>query len=243
MPYGTSQRGIQGGGGGGAYQSLDIEESLNSYLSMSNANFIAGGDYDHAKFAIIGSFKLESTGQNYLYSKHVSSSADSEFALFIGGTDKLALSIFDGSGSATFACSTTINTGTWYAFMFHVDTANATSTDRIKCWINNSSETASSYTAPTAPVVTTTAPVYIGILNPSLPNNFDGLAHKMSLVSGVLPSPSSVFSGTSGRLKDIAKLSGIHSLLDVRGGDVTSDRVLAASWTNNNGVVASTETP
>lgn len=222
------------------YKSLDFDGS-SDYLSISNANF---GTYDANKFAIALSFYRNSDGTfDALYSKF-GTSGSRDFFVLLGTTSKLQIQVNHSGTTLDGYITTTATFGvaTWYAMLFHWDFNNATSGDRMRLWINNAEVTAFDHdTAPTTGHTITSQQVEIGNTVAS-GRYFDGLIYQPTFFSGVLPSPADVFNGSSGKLKDLSGLSGVHSHV---GGIVspTSDTILSADWTNQGTVTTSSTTP
>lgn len=218
--------------------SLDFEDTSTQYLSMSDGDW---GSYTRTKFAIAGSFYLEANGKEQVIMSKEVSNASNEWFLYIGSTNNIGFTsnnggaFFTGPGSAFSAA-------TWYSFLIHFDSANATSGDRIKIWVNNSAVTASSYTAPSAAVPTIATDVNIGRRKAfSGSGYFDGLIYSLAFFDNVLPTAAEVFDGSAGKLKNLSSITGVYSLLD--GVSAVSDYVKTPNWTNNNTVITSATVP
>jgi len=228
-------------------QSIQFVRASSQSLSMSNTDF---GAYDHAKLTIAGCFKLGSIGtsrvlcsqydgvNNAFYVTMVSSNRF-EIRTYVTGTT------VDGhlTSNATFS-----DTGVFYGFMLWVDTANATAGDRLKMWIGPVGSPIPEITsflnddAPTAALQSSTADVVWG--NISGGSAFwDGLNYYGQIYSGVNIPVTDIFDAVTGMPKYVGEISGLHSALDVAGGDVTHDAVLPTAWTNNNSATASSTIP
>jgi len=71
---------------------------------------------------------------------------------------------------------------------------------------------------------------------------FDGKLYQFAFFSGYAPSISEVYDSVRGQPKDVANITGLHSLL-YPDSSVTADYVRGTAWTNNNTVVTSTDYP
>lgn len=215
-------------------QSIDFESSSSQTLQISNANF---GPYDRAKCAWSFWIKPESDTGAAIYAK---GGTDKEFEIRYSA-DSIYFFGFDSGGSVNGSGNTPgiIPTGSWVHILTHFDRANATSSERLKIWINGSLQAISSYVAPTADLRTTTNPTLIGNKG-SGALYYDGLIYQPAFFSGVLPDISSLYTG--GHPRDIRLVPGLYSLLDVSGGVVTSDYLLSG-WTQTNTPIASSDIP
>jgi len=228
------------GGGGSpspAVASLDFEDTSSQYLSLADATW---GSYDRAKFAIAGSFYLEANGKEQIIINRDVSNASNEFWLYVGSGNNIGFTsnngaaFFTGPGSAFSAA-------TWYSFLVHFDSANATSADRIKIWINNSAVTSASYTAPSAAVPTIGTNTEIGRRKAFAGSSyFDGLIYGLTFFSGSLPTAAEVFDGSAGKLKNLSGLTGAYSLMT---GVTAVDDFFLPDWTNNGTVTTSATVP
>lgn len=215
------------------------------YLEVSSANW---GSYDRAKFAIAGAFYRDAGGvaHRVIGKGTVSAGAgapSAEFEVIVTSGNRLDVLFEDLSGNVSrfTGNSTALGSGQWYAFLIHYDRANATSTDRIKVWINNSAETSSTYTAPSADTVSNSDAVRIGY-DAGAGTGFDGELYRVGFFDSVLPTAEQVFEGSSGGLKNFSSLSGLHSYLASPNAVVTKDDALGTDWTNS-GVAASLNIP
>lgn len=243
----TSSLAFDTGGGGGnpstITQSLDFDAGTTDFLNMSNANF---GSYNRQKFSIFGAIKREASGGIILSRTGSFASGNRELSLDLAfSTNKLSLR--DPSGAWRITSAGTLDLNTWYAFLVHYDSAQATSADRLKMWLNGTLETPSaSYPSLNESVATGTADTKIGTWDNTGGGNSDfytGKVFSLGMISGELLDPSQWFLGTAGEVQDVKAQTGLKFLLDVDGGNVTSDYVLAAAWTNNNSVSADSDIP
>ncbi len=236
---------VSGGGGGSVpTHSLSLNGS-SQYLSMSDANF---GAYDRAKFAIAGAINLDVvSGDRTIIAQR---NASGEVAFTIQTTNAGALeTLFSENGvspsqSLNRTSGSLITSGNWFAFLIHYDSANSTSGDRIKLWVNGSLQTPAGYIAPTAAVYNSSSDISVGARLASPASLYlDGLIYSLGFFSAALPAPTDVFDGTAGKVKSFTGLAGLHSLLDVAAGSVVADAVRASDWTNNGTVTASSSVP
>lgn len=231
---------VVAGGGNPVVGSLDFPAGASTdYISLTDANF--GNLSNYAKWAIAGSFYVDA----YTYSTpRIMSQETSGFAfrLYINNfSPNLTLLVQDASSNQSQFSSpaSSVGTGAWYAFLIHFDSANGTSGDRIKMWINNSAQTASSYTAPTAAMRNSSSAVAVGA-GSSGGSNFDGRIFSLAFFDNYLPSVTEIFNGSAGKLKDLSGITGLKSL--VTGASVTDDYLLT-DWTNNGSVATSASVP
>lgn len=225
------------GGGGGTTLTKSIDFDPADYLSMSHTDW---GSYNRAKFAIACSFKLDTRdgSEDAIICKGPSFSG-MEFDLVLSPTMYFRGSVSSFGDALRNCTDVTISTGSWYAVLAHFDSANSTSADKMKVWVNNVAQTSGSYTAPTGAVRNGGGDCYWG---KSRFGQVDGRVFSGAFFSGLLPTPSEVFDGSSGKLKDLKGLAGLYSLLDVAGGSVISDYVKTPDWTNS-GTISSTSVP
>ncbi len=223
--------------------SIDFEFSSSQYLTISDANF---GAYDRAKWAISLWYKRESTGGQQLYS-HQDNGSGRAFDLRFNGSSQLEFRSWADGATADGRLLTTAtytDTTSWHHILCWFDSANGTSGDRMRIWHDGAEVTVfSADSAPTAQVFNTTVSVYVAALNNagSPANEYDGKIYQAAFFSGALPAIGTLYS--AGSPLNVSGLSGLWSVLDVAGGVVTHDGVLASSWTNNNTAVSSADIP
>lgn len=217
-------------------RSLDFGSGNNRFLSISSANFnYSSMNKDKAAWA--GVFRIPSLAASRRVFIKGTSSFD--FGMEVQATGAVTFAANSGTpGSPWQFQSTTgvVTAGNWGAYLIHFDRNNGTSSERLKIWVNNSPLTAAQYGAPTGSLSSGTDSFRYGYDGGQ---ELNGLLYSAAVFSNYLPSTSEIFDGSSGKVKNMAGITGLHSLLDTRNGIVTSDFVLAADWTNNNGVVAS----
>ena len=214
-------------------QSLDMESSNTQYMSMSNSDF---GSYDVSQFSISTWIYAES-----LTSQIVAMFKNSEFLLTIGIDGSINFSI--GAGGTDFGRLITnaseITTGSFFYITANFDFSES-STNRLRLYKNGTEITSfSSEEVPTTQFSTTGNEARVGFGNSAAP--WDGLLYQHSFFSGANANPTTIYN--SGTPIDIKDETGLYSMLNVAGGDVTNDLLLTAAWTNNNGVTASGTTP
>jgi len=219
--------------GGLPYQSLEFDGS-SDYLSMSDANY---GAYDREKFGVAFSVKPDNVTTGAFIMAHELGIADRSWRIEVNNG---ALEIRCSPGG-TFDISSIITVGSWQSFLLYYDSANPTAGDRMRLWKDGVEQTASSYTAPTVAVNDISVDVTIGARSGGV-GKFNGLIFQPTFFSGALPEPSDVFDGTAGKLKNLVGLAGAKSLIGAES-DVTTDSILAASWTNNGSVTINSEVP
>jgi hypothetical protein len=224
----------------GATGSLDFPASADTdYISISDANF--GALTSYAKWAIAGSIYVDA----YTYNIPRIMAQDGTgfaFRLYINNFyPNITLLVQDASSNqAQYSSATSsVGLGAWYAFLIHFDSANGTSGDRIKMWINNSADTPSTYTAPTAVMRNSSSAISVGASNAG-GGNFDGKIYSLAFFDDVLPAAADVFDGSAGKLKNLSGITGIKSLLT---GTTVTDDYLLTDWTNNGSVTTSATVP
>lgn len=214
--------------------SIDFEASSSQYLELSNANF---GSYDHAKFALSVWVKRESTGA--LMPIVAKRTGGNEFQLIFESAGNITLRTFDASNGEIKTTATYNSTSVWYHILAHYDGNNATAGDRMRLWVDGTEITSfATDTNPNGAVASAGGSVRIGGFSSSY---FDGLIYQPAFFSGSLPAIGSVYN--AGAPMDISGLTGLHSLLSCKWGDITKDQILAANWTNNNAAVSSLTVP
>lgn len=240
QPYRYVVSGGTGAGGAPAY-SVSLNGS-NQYLSMSNANW---GSYNRSKFAIAGSFRIDGLSSPSYYAM-IAAKEDNpsgrEYRVFVQNDGTFTFQWFlpfraDNRSTSSGA----IVASNWYSFLVHFDEA-ATQT---AMWLNGSA-VGSSSSEPTEAVNTTSFDVQVGATRASgsVESLFDGLIYSLGFFSGSLPTPSDIFDGTSGKVKDFTGLSGLYSYLTCDGASPIYDAVKGATaWTNNNAATASSTIP
>lgn len=212
----------------------------NQMLSMADADF---GAFDRAKFALSLWVKRASTGGiKSLYAVGISA-GDSAFGLHFATDTLRVVAYSDGTNVSGELVTTATYTSTaaYYHILVHYDSANATAGDRMRLWVDGAEVTSfTTDTNPSEAVFNITGSVRIGRYA-STAQDYDGLIYQLAFFSGALPAIGDVYD--AGSPKDVTGISGLHSYVDCAGGDVTTDGVLAAAWTNTGTVTASTDIP
>jgi hypothetical protein len=227
-------------------------ESLNSlvfgagqYLSLSNANF---GSYTRSKFAIFLSFRRlktnSGTNQNFVCKGTGGTGANDEF-MFRFNADKMTFRVSDGAGTtgelSTTATYTSLSTK--YNVLLHFDGNNATAGDRMRMWINSTSEE-TSFSADTNPTFTTvpsgSSDIVIGA-DSSGASPANAVLYEFAFFDNVLPTFASLADASTGALINQQGASGLKSLIRPSRDSAVDDLILTTDWTNNNGVLVATE--
>ncbi|MCI5049404.1 MAG: cadherin repeat domain-containing protein [Rickettsiales bacterium] len=230
---------VTAGGSSLPSNSLYFNDSSTGYLKMSHSDF---GSYNHQKFAIAGSVRNQASGtQGIIMHRRSLSTMSFEVVITTGNAIQFRSKDVNSVTAQFVGTTTAFTTGNYCAFLIHFDSANATSTDRIKAWINNSAESSSSYTAPTGNAVTSTDDIGIGARPHNQNDLLGGYIYQLTFFDGALPDPADVFDGTGGKLKDLSGLTGAKSLLDAQ--TTISDAILTTDWTNAGAVTTSTTIP
>ena len=229
-------------------QSLNFVASSNQQLAMIDGDF---GAFDRAKFAIFGTVRRSSTtgsGNHTIMCQQALAGGDVSFILRFNNDRMDFLVSTDGTTvhGRLLTTATFTSTTSPVSFMVHYDSANATAGDRMRMWTANGfaalveQTSFTTDTNPTTAIRNSTAAVRIGGDGPSTAD-FDGDIWRLSFVSGSLPAVTDI--ETSGTPIDASGITGLWSLLDVAGGVVTHDAVLATAWTNTNAVTATNWKP
>ena len=211
-------------------------------LSMSDANF---GSFTYAKWSISAWVKRDSTGSTHCIISQWNATGSASFQLMFTSTDALQ---FDTSsdGTTTFNGSLKTNatytdTASWHNIIVHFDSANGTSSERMKIFYDGTQVTSlATATYPTAAAFDSTASVAIGMRNSAL--YFNGKIDELLFCDNYLIQPSDVMTGLPGVPKNLASVTGRKSWTRSDNG-ITVDEILATAWTNTNGVTQSSEHP
>jgi hypothetical protein len=229
-------------------QSLNFVASSNQQLAITDGDF---GAFDRAKFAIFGTIRRSSTtgsGSHTIMCQQALAGGDVSFILRFNNDRLDFLVSTDGTTvhGRLLTTATFTSTTSPVSFMVHYDSANATAGDRMRMWTANGfaalveQTSFTTDTNPTTSIRNSTAAVRVGGDGPSAAD-FDGDVWRLSFVSGSLPAVTDI--ETSGTPIDASGITGLWSLLDVAGGVVTHDAVLATAWTNTNAVTATNWKP
>jgi len=124
----------------------------------------------------------------------------------------------------------------WYHVYASIDTTQAVAADRLKLFLNG---VAASDGSPTLPAINSEIGTPTG--NVSVGLSQEGLLYAPAFFSGTLPSIGQLYS--AGEPLDIRGLAGLVSMIDLRGGVVTTDYKLSGAWTNGSGLTGSASIP
>lgn len=221
-------------------RSLDMTVS-GRRLSMSNANY---GAYDHAKMAVSVWIKQTAIGATRTIYTQGATAANIPFVLRFSTSNKLEVFTLVGAavnGQLTTTATFT-DTANWHHIMMQYDSANGTAGDRLRLWFDGAEITAfDTDTNPTAAMQTSTEDVVIGATSTGT-FSLQGEVYQPALFSGTLPDITDVYDG--GAAKNLTGLPGLFSLLSTNETDALEDDfVIATNWTNNNGIVKTTDIP
>lgn len=234
--------------GGAPSQSIALDNTAD-YLSISDASW---GSYDREMFAIAFSvFPTSGSGEQLIISKDINSAGvlpiyNAEFVIkFDASYGAMEFMFEDASGNVgRFRTAGILGTSQWHSFLMWFDSANATSSERIRVWRNGSELTASVYQVPIAGVTTNSNAVRIGVpdANGITTGAMQGNVWSFGFFDGVLPAASEIFDGASSTFRSFTPISGLKSYLAIEGGDVTYDSALMTNW-DNNGTTAASSRP
>lgn len=219
---------------GSKYKSLVFDGSTD-YLSMADADF---GAYTRTKFSVSAHIFPTSASTGDIFT-HKDGAGNNAFRIYRAG-DKLCVDTYHGADANQVIGNTTINTDVWTHIHVHIDPTNATSTDRIKCWVAGNAETFSSTDFSANSAINdiaqdVTIGGYHGVAT------FQGKIYQPAFFDNTLAPISSVYN--SGPIRDISGVSGIYSLLQNTGANILNDAILASDWTNNGSVTISANIP
>lgn len=217
--------------------------SSGKYLTMSDSDF---GAFNKAKFAVSVWIKITTAATDNKIIGQFPSSGASNLGFYIirsGTTGKVSF-VYSENGTSDKGLTTTqtiTSTGVWHHIAVFFDSAQGSASDRVKIYLNGSLATLTG-SLPTAQINDSTLPIGWGINESNNTNGvMNGFYYQPAFFSGSIPLINELVAG--GQPQDIRLLTGLYSLLDVAAGDVTSDYVLSANWTNNGTVAAGTDTP
>lgn len=216
-------------------RSLDF--SFGTYLEMSDADF---GSISTTKLSF--SFYVKSTLSADIYpivaqGNIVTPGSSASFLIYHYASGKIVAEYYNGSTSNYFVSSNTLSDSVWKRVVVHIDAGNATSTDRIKMWLNGVAESPSSYSAPSTSMNNSTqaiqiAPGYTGVAIDKL--------YQLGIYNDYLVTDAEIYN--SG-IKDIRGISGLKSTIHTDYPNITDDYLLSAAWTNAGGVSLSADIP
>lgn len=218
--------------------SIDMERDSSQYMSMSSANF---GWSDPDTWWVALAVKFESVGSilQTFFSKYAGSGRIIQFNWFNG---TVGCQVQDSGGSNVAIFSTTpafVDTSGFYNFYLEFSKSG----QFIRLYESGTEVSYALRTNPTSggnSVHIGTDAVQYGALDGA--GTLDGLLYQATFGEGSLPGAGNVFDG-SGNLVDLSSAAGVISVMNVDGGDVTTDAVNANSWTNNNACTASSTIP
>ena len=116
-----------------------------------------------------------------------------------------------------------VSTAGWYSIKVDIDATQA-SGSRGRIVVNNTDETLATETDQ-SDILALSATAYIGH-DSNASDYMDGLIYSAAVFSGSIPDDADVIDGSSGKLKNLEGLTGLHSMLDAS--TATFDRVLPA---------------
>lgn len=245
FPFPTFGYHLAGAGGGAPpNRSLDFEASSLQSLSMSGTNF---GVLDSRKWTCHFWFKLKSTGSLKFLVHKANPGFSSPLAILLTSTGQIDIRVSDSGGikGRLVTTGTWTSTTTWHQLVVYWDSANATEADRLQLWVDGSRIT--TFNTNTQPAQdtdmndSTSASMFIGAQNGSSAF-YDGLLYQLAFFDNALPDIATLHN--SGSPVDLRGMAGSKSLLHTNDvDDLTDDYVLAAGWTNTNGVAKSTDIP
>lgn len=222
---------------------IDFESSSSQSVSISNANL---GSFNRSLFSVSWWYKRESIDAAMsMYSK--GAGANLEFQIKFFASNKIDF-ICRTAGTPQFPRLTTTATFTDTSSYHHLyaiyDEANATTGDRM-ILIHDGSEITvfDTDTFPNDPVQSASGNAIVGAQDDSS-SYFDGLIYQAALFDGskgALPSINDLYD--SGSPLPVTGIASLHSLLDVAGGDVTSDPIIGLNWNATNAPTSSATIP
>lgn len=234
-PFGSSQFMYATGAAAEEGQSLRFEDGDSAYLSRTPASAGNRRTYTWSSWVKRGNL----TSYQRLFETTASSVSDS---LILYNDDTI---VFWGSDASTWILQTTAvyrDPSAWYHIVVSVDTTQATSSDRMKIYVNNEVQSLSTATYPgqnTDCLINNTQAHYIGT-NSATGQYFDGYLANITFIDGQALTPSSFgeYDNTLWKPKDVSGLTfGTNGFfLDFSDssaiGDDTSGN--ANDWTANN---------
>jgi len=240
----STRLGILASGGGGNIptRSLDFESSSSQQLSMSSANF---GAFNRDKGTFSLWLKVESAailGRNTPVWEKGQGSSNKSFRLGFNDASAFFLEISTNGNTwdGLLVTNATYSIGTYRHIKCLYDLQNSTANNRLRIWVNGSeiSSFSSRTNPPQVSLFNSNDTVQIG----GGPGDYDGLIYQPAYFSGMDVDIANLYN--AGQPRDVTQLSGLYSLLQTTAtGDLTDDYILAANWTNVNGVMKSTDVP
>ena len=218
------------------------------YLSMADADIGSFNLLDILSFTL--RFKRDGTGVEYLLAKGIGNGVARGFQCFFDASDQLNFQLTVATLVAAgpppiyvlsqhfFISTTTITDTDWHELLVVARPNDATSTNRLKMWIDGAAETASS-SSMTNQGQTTDASAfafYWGADYRGL-NFYDGLMYNMGVSNSGSAWATTDVRESDGTAKDLKDLD-LRTHPDIDAGEEESDWALSANWTNT-GVVSS----
>ncbi len=211
---------------------------------MTKANF---GGFDREKFAFSVWVKRSTTGTQALFDIEDSGFSNRVLNIQFNASGQIIYRVSNnGSNYLSGQLTTTptyTSTTNWYHFLFHYDSANSTSTDRMRMWVDGTEVTSfDTDTEPSSSVYNAAGTANVILGSRAGNDYFNGLMYQAAFFSGNLPTISQVYN--VGAALDVKGISGLWSLLHTMDtGNLEDDHVITTDWTNNNTVTKSTTIP
>lgn len=200
-------------------------------LSMASADF---GAYSANTLSFSGYLYFNAIGASnqFIISKGTS------FRIYRNSSYQIVVEYY-GAGTRNYLTSNTYaNNGVWYRYRIHLDAGNATSTDRIKLWIDGAADTGSGYSATKTTIDTNTDDIVLGGNNGG--SYLDALMYQFAVYDNYLVAESDVYASSP---KDIRGIAGLFSTIHTDDPNITDDYILSANWTNTGSVALSSSIP
>jgi hypothetical protein len=239
--HGSAWGGFAFGGGENAVASLEFDgQSSPDYLSMSSTDF---GDWSGNRLAIAGSLFANDNTSVGIISRLAESTGNATMLFF---TNDSQFNIrFNDSASNTIGDfrGGSLQVNTWNSFLIHFNGQAASSSNRLKLWVNDSEVTPAFYNFPgQAQATSTPSQTLIGSDNGIAGTEYyDGLMYSIGFFNNSLPAPAQIFNGSAGKLRPFSGITGLQSWLT--GGSAVADGVRVADWTNNGDVSVNSSVP
>ncbi len=226
-------------------RSLDFVTSGGEYLSIADA--VAGG-FNKDKCSWSTWFKRATLGAatEIIFAQNDNSAPiNGAYQISFNSANALDFRVSDGTTALhgrLITTATYTNTTTWKHLQVIWDRNNGTANNRMRVIIDGTEVTSfSSRTNPTNAMNDSAHAVTIGATANNANHN-TGKLYQPAMFSNVIPATTSLINGTNPR--DLRKISGLFYLLHTNSVDaLEDDYVLGTNWTNNVGVVKSTDIP
>lgn len=208
-----------------------------NHLSMSASDWDWNQPRDEVNIA--GSIIVDDIPDNvngYLFSRSAPTSEFYVRADYVSPTTYNIVAFFNASTqSVTISSNTTLNIGERYAFLVQYSRTAYNDSVNARLYINNTldeeSNSGSGFVTGNSSTVTC-----IGSRTEAGDDFVEGNIISLGVSFGERVEASDVFDGTTGNVKDLTQMPGAHAVV---GGTDTpvEDRILATTYTNNNGVI------